>query len=99
MAHVSAYWVSIYREISDETKLAAYAELAGPALTGAGGTFVARGMPEAVYEAGEVTRTVLIRFDSVEQARAAHDSPAYQEALAALDGGAVRDLRLVPGTD
>ena len=56
-------------------------------------------MPEAVYEAGEVTRTVLIRFDSVEQARAAHDSPAYQEALAALDGGAVRDLRLVPGTD
>ena len=96
---MSAYWVSIYREISDETKLAAYAELAGPALTGAGGTFVARGMPEAVYEAGEVTRTVLIRFDSVEQARAAHDSPAYQEALAALDGGAVRDLRLVPGTD
>ncbi len=96
---MSAYWVSIYREINDETKLAAYAELAGPALTGAGGTFVARGMPEAVYEAGEVTRTVLIRFDSVEQARAAHDSPAYQEALAALDGGAVRDLRLVPGTD
>ncbi len=96
---MSAYWVSIYRKIHDETKLAAYAELAGPALTGAGGTFVARGMPEAVYEAGEVTRTVLIRFDSVEQARAAHESPAYQEALAALDGGAVRDLRLVPGTD
>ncbi len=96
---MSAYWVSIYREISDETKLAAYAELSGPALTGAGGTFVARGMPEVVYEAGEVTRTVLIRFDSVEQARAAHDCPAYQEALTALDGGAVRDLRVVPGTD
>lgn len=96
---MSAYWVSIYREIHDEDKLAAYAELAGPALTGAGGTFVARGMPEAVYEAGEVTRTVLIRFDSVEAARAAHDSPEYQEALAALDDGAVRDLRIVPGTD
>jgi uncharacterized protein (DUF1330 family) len=96
---MSAYWVSTYREIHDEDKLAAYAELAGPALTGAGGTFVARGMPEAVYEAGEVTRTVLIRFDSVEAARTAHDSPEYQEALAALDGGAVRDLRIVPGTD
>jgi uncharacterized protein (DUF1330 family) len=96
---MSAYWVSIYREIHDEAKMAAYAELAGPALTGAGGTFVARGLPEQVYEAGESTRVVLIRFDSVEAARAAHDSPEYQAALAALDGGAVRDLRIVPGTD
>ena len=94
---MTAYWVSIYKEISDEAKLAAYAELAGPALTGAGGRFVARGLPEQTYEAGEVTRTVLIEFDSVEHATAAHDSPAYQEALAALDGGAVRDLRIVPG--
>ena len=94
---MTAYWISVYKEISDETKLAAYAELAGPALTGAGGTFIARGMPEQVYEAGETTRTVLIEFDSVEAATAAHDSPAYQDALAALDGGAVRDLRIVPG--
>ncbi|WP_296605609.1 DUF1330 domain-containing protein [Nocardioides sp.] len=94
---MTAYWISTYDEITDETKVAVYAELAGPALTGAGGTFLARGMPELVYEAGEVTRTVVIEFDSVEQARAAHDSPGYQAALAALDGGAVRDLRIVPG--
>ena len=31
-------------------------------------------------------------------ARAAHDSPAYQEALAALGDGAVRDIRIVPGS-
>ena len=30
-------------------------------------------------------------------ARAAHDSPAYQEALAALAGGADRDMRIVEG--
>jgi uncharacterized protein (DUF1330 family) len=94
---VTAYWISIYREILDEAKVAAYAELAGPALRSAGGTFVARGLPEQTYEAGSSTRTVLIEFASVEAARAAHDSPAYQEALAALDGGAVRDLRIVPG--
>ncbi len=94
---MTAYWISIYKEITDEAKLAAYAELAGPALTGAGGTFVARGMPEQTYESGEATRTVLIEFESVRAGRAAHDSPAYQEALAALDGGAVRDLRIVPG--
>ena len=96
---MTAYWVSIYREIHDKEKLAAYAELAGPALEGAGGTFVARGMPEQTYEAGESTRTVLLEFPSVEAAVAAHDSAAYQEALAALDGGAVRDLRIVPGVD
>ncbi|MBA3783398.1 DUF1330 domain-containing protein [Nocardioides sp. InS609-2] len=96
---MTAYWISIYKEITDEAKLAAYAELAGPALTGAGGTFVARGMPEQTYEAGETTRTVLIEFESVEAARAAHDSPDYQEALVALDGGAVRDLRIVPGVE
>jgi uncharacterized protein (DUF1330 family) len=94
---MSAYWISIYREITDEAKVAAYAELAGPALRGAGGTFIARGLPEQTYEAGEATRTVLIEFDSVEAAVAAHDSAAYQEALAALDGGAIRDLRIVPG--
>lgn len=96
---MTAYWVSVYREISDNDKMAAYAKLALPALTGAGGTFIARGMPEAVYEAGEQERVVIIAFDSVEAAVAAHDSPAYAEALAALDGGAVRDIRFVPGVD
>ena len=96
---MTAYWVSVYKEIADEGKVAAYAELAGPALRAGGGTVVARGLPEQTYEAGERTRTVLIRFDSVEAARAAHDSPAYQDALAALDGGAVRDLRIVPGVE
>ena len=96
---MTAYWISIYKEIRDDAKVAAYAELAGPALRAAGGTFVARGLPEQTYEAGEKTRTVVIEFDSVEAARAAHDSPAYQEALAALDGGAVRDMRIVPGAE
>lgn len=96
---MTAYWVTIYNEIVDQAKVDAYAELAGPALREAGGTYVARGLPELTYEAGETTRTVLIEFESVEAARAAHDSAAYQEALAALDGGAVRDMRIVPGVD
>lgn len=94
---MSAYWIATYREISDEAKVAAYAELAGPALREAGGTFLVRGLPEETYEAGERTRTVVIEFPSVDAARAAHDSAAYQEALVALDGGAVRDMRIVPG--
>ena len=96
---MTAYWISIYKEILDEAKVAAYAELAGPALRSAGGTYVARGLPEETYESGEKTRTVVIEFESVEAARAAHDSAAYQDALAALDGGAVRDMRIVPGAE
>jgi uncharacterized protein (DUF1330 family) len=90
-----AYWISTFRSISDPDALAVYARLGGAALTAAGGRFLARGMPAQVYEAGLEQRTVLIEFDSVEQARAAHDSPGYQEALAALAGGAVRDIRIV----
>jgi len=97
MGRVSAYWISIYREIRDEGKLAAYAKLAGPALEAAGGTFLARGKPDQTYESGEATRTTLIEFESVDAARAAHDSPAYQEALAALADGVVREIRIVPG--
>lgn len=94
---MAAYWISIYREILDEEKVAAYGKLARPALEGHGGRFVARGVPEQVYEGGQPTRTVVIEFDSVEAARTAHDSPEYQEALAALDGGADREIRIVPG--
>jgi uncharacterized protein (DUF1330 family) len=92
-----AYWMSIYRSISDPDKLAAYAKLSGPAIAAAGGRMLARGIPAQVYEAGLQQRTVLIEFDSVEAARAAHDSPAYQEALAALADGADREIRIVEG--
>jgi uncharacterized protein (DUF1330 family) len=92
-----AYWLSVYRSISDQDKLAAYAKLAGPALTAAGGKFLARGMPGQVYEKGQQERTVLIEFDSVAAAVAAHDSPGYQEALRALGNGAERDIRIIEG--
>ena len=96
---MTAYWISIYKEVLDDAKLAAYAELAGPALESAGGRFIARGFPEHTYESGESTRTVIIEFASVDAARAAHDSPAYQEALVALDNGVVREIRIVPGVE
>lgn len=92
-----AYWVATYRSVSNPEALAAYAKLSGPAVTAAGGRILVRGMPAHLYEAGLQQRTVVIEFDSVEQARAAHDSPAYQEALAALAGGAERDVRIVEG--
>jgi uncharacterized protein (DUF1330 family) len=92
-----AYWVVTYRKIKDPEKLAAYAKLAGPAIQAAGGRFLVRGTPSKVYEAGMMQRTVVSEFESLAKAVAAHDSPAYQEAMRALGDGAERDLRIVEG--
>jgi uncharacterized protein (DUF1330 family) len=90
-----AYWINTFRGITDEEKLAAYVELAGPAMRAAGGTFLARGLPAAAFESGIVERTTLIEFESVEAAVAAYHSEGYQAALAALGDGAERDLRII----
>ena len=92
-----AYWIATYRAINDPDKFAAYAKLAGPALQAGGGRFLARGNPAQVYDNGIVQRVVLIEFDSVAQARAAHDSPAYGEALRALGNAVDREIRVVEG--
>ena len=95
---MSAYWICVYKAVHDQDKVTAYAELAGPAIRAGGGHFLARGNPEATFEQGEVTRTVMIEFPSVDAAVATHDSEAYQQALRALGDGADRDLRVVPGS-
>ncbi len=91
------YFISCYRQLTDPAKLAAYGKLAVPAIEAAGGRFLARGVAVKAYESGQLERTVVIEFDSVEQAIAMHDSPAYQAALKLLEGGAVRDVRIVAG--
>jgi len=42
-------------------------------------------------------RVVIVEFDSVQKAIAAHDSDAYQHALSLLGDGADRDMRIVEG--
>ena len=92
-----AYWVVCYHSIKNPDALAAYAKLAAPAIQAAGGRYLARGNPAKVYEAGINQRTVLIEFDSVKQALAAHDSAGYQEALKLLGDAVERDMRVVEG--
>ena len=93
-----AYWIAFYRSIKKPEALAAYAKLAGPAIQAAGGRFLARGGVAKTYEAGLDQRVVVVEFDSVAQAIAAHDSPGYQAALKALgQDAAERDMRVVEG--
>jgi uncharacterized protein (DUF1330 family) len=92
-----AYWIAFYREVRRPEALAAYAQLAGPALEAAGGRMLARGMPADVHEGGLAQRTVLIEFDSLAKARAAYESPGYRAALAVLGDAVDRDIRFIEG--
>src|SRR5205085_1345510 len=94
-----AYWIAFYRSISNPDALAAYAKIAGPAIAAAGGRFLARGNAAKAYEAGLTQRIVIIEFDSVEKAVAAHDSPGYQEALKVFGKAAERDIRIIEGLE
>lgn len=92
-----AYWINFFRSVSDPDRLAEYVDLAGPVMQSFRGRFLVRGQPTRVFEAGLIERTVIIEFDSVEQAIAAYESAGYQAALEALGNGAERDLRIVEG--
>ena len=93
-----AYWVVTYRSVKNPEIWQAYAKQAGPAIQAAGGRFLIRNKPAKTYEAGLNERVVLVEFDSLDQALACHDTPAYKEALKTLGTGNVdRDIRVVEG--
>lgn len=92
-----AYWIAFYKSIKNPDQFAAYAKVAPAAIQAAGGKFIIRGMPAKTYELGMNQRVVMIEFDSLEKAIAAHDSPGYQEALRVLGDAVDRDLRIVEG--
>jgi uncharacterized protein (DUF1330 family) len=93
------YWVGAYRTIFDPEKLAAYTRLAGPAIEAAGGRSLCRNGAIEVPKDGVRERTVIIEFESFDLARAAYQTPRYQEALQALGDGVVRDVRIVEGIE
>src|SRR6516164_9464665 len=92
-----AYWIATYFSVSNPDALAEYAKLAGPAISAGGGRFLARGNAAKAYEKGVKQRVVLIEFDSVDKAAAAHDSPGYQAALKVLGNAVEREQVFVDG--
>ena len=92
-----AYWICCYRAISNPAAVAEYAKLAGPAIQNGGGRFLARGVAAKTYEHGIAQRTIVIEFDSVQQAVATFESDAYRAALRVIEGAAERDIRIIEG--
>jgi uncharacterized protein (DUF1330 family) len=94
-----AYWMSLYRSISDPDRLAKYAELAGPAIQAGGGRFLARGGRVEAHQSGVNERSVLVEFESYDKALATYHGDGYQAALKVLGDAVDRDFRIVEGVD
>jgi uncharacterized protein (DUF1330 family) len=69
-----AYLFVSYKQAADPSRLAAYGALAVQAIEQFGGTVIARAEPSHIYEAGQSELTVLVRFNSVDEAAALYDT-------------------------
>ncbi|WP_159832755.1 DUF1330 domain-containing protein [Burkholderia sp. 8Y] len=93
------YWVSAYRKIAKPDQVAEYSKLATVAIKEGGGRVLVRGVASTVQGAGVAERTVLVEFDSLDQALAAFNGEKYQEALKVLGDACERDFRVVEGVE
>jgi uncharacterized protein (DUF1330 family) len=93
------YWVSAYRKVLKPEQVAEYSKLATSAIQASGGRVLARGIAAVAHGGGIAERTVLVEFDSIDEAIAAFDSAAYQAALDVLGDAVERDFRIVEGVD
>jgi uncharacterized protein (DUF1330 family) len=92
------YWVVAYRTVGDEATMKNYVALAVAALGQFGArTLVAPGSTVTAHESGLKQQTVVVEFDSYEQARAAYESADYKKALVALGSSVERDFRIAEG--
>jgi len=94
------YFLSANRSEADPIKKTAYNLLARDALEKAWGKVIAManiGKKLTVHESGINQSTVLIEFNTYDEAINAYHSVDYQEALLALDNGADRDIRIFEG--
>ena len=60
-------------------------------------TTMASNIYKSAHENGVEEQTVLVEFESLENAKAFYYGENYQSALKALDGGADRDIRIFEG--
>ncbi|ARO14383.1 hypothetical protein BVG79_01037 [Ketogulonicigenium robustum] len=90
----SALWIARI-DVTDAERYAEYARLAPAAIAEFGGKFLTRGGAYEVLEGQGRARNVVTRFPSMDAARDCYNSPAYQAALAYVDGSAERDIIIV----
>ncbi len=91
---MSALWIA-HVTVTDSEAYGRYAELATKAIEEGGGQILARGGRYLQLEGVERSRHVVVRYPSVEAAKAVYDSELYQRALKHAAGASEREVVIV----
>ena len=94
---MKGYVVCVYKNITNEEKLKEYAVKARAAVENFQGKFLIRGGRAKSNEGDQSPRTVVIEFQSFDQANAFYQSKEYQEAHVILKGYAYRQFQIIEG--
>lgn len=85
-------------EVTDLDKYKNYIALAPAALAQFGGEYLVRGGATETLEGDEeMRRIVIVKFPSMDQARACYNSEIYQAAKAERDGAAIAQFVIADG--
>jgi len=95
---MSAYWM-VRCHVTNTEIYSDYIQQAGPAIEKHGGRFLVRGGKQIEVEGDGYERTVLVEFDSLEQAKACYQSEDYQEAFQIQQRAAERLVVMVEGVN
>ncbi|QYX53681.1 hypothetical protein PS623_00465 [Pseudomonas fluorescens] len=96
---MKAYWIA-HVDISDLEQYQQYTQRAPAAFKAYGGKFLARGgRSEALEGRSTPQRSVVIEFDSYEQALACYRSAEYQDACSHRQGVAKAEVIIVEGVE
>ncbi|WP_085586817.1 MULTISPECIES: DUF1330 domain-containing protein [unclassified Pseudomonas] len=94
---MKAYWIA-HVDVTDPNRYSQYTQRAPKAFAEYGGRFLARGgRSEAMEGRATPQRSVVIEFDSYEQAVACYRSVAYQEAKSYREEWARAEVIIVEG--
>ncbi|MBK4987922.1 DUF1330 domain-containing protein [Pseudomonas sp. S60] len=96
---MKAYWIA-HVDVTDPQQYLQYTQRAPAAFQAFGGRFLARGgRSEAVEGRATPQRSVVIEFDSYEQALACYHSDQYQQACSHRQGVARAEVIIVEGVE
>ncbi|MBA1232280.1 DUF1330 domain-containing protein [Pseudomonas viridiflava] len=96
---MKAYWIA-HVDVTDPQQYSEYTQSAPAAFALFGGKFLARGgRSEALEGRATPQRTVVIEFESYEQAMACYRSPEYQHAMSHRQGASKADIVIVEGME
>ena len=95
---MKAYWV-VRGNILNQEEYSKYIDLAGPIVHKHNGEFLVRGGQQIELEGEGFERTVLIEFNSFDEALSCYNSAEYLEALNYVKNSAKRLVTIVEGID